>query len=162
MHYTLEMFSSIIHAAGPIHFCIAQSLDMSVSRLISHLTVPDLNTSAAVCLHSLLIYHRQQCNPPPFHFRRTVRSHTVNQIWFIHDLCCNSTHYCNCWDNNVSEIWSKIGDSVVRICSASILSFCVLGNKKLRYYGNVSYLRALCVDSQLFLLEWYILGFFFL
>lgn len=68
MHSTLEMFSLIIHAEGSIHLCIAQSVAMSVSCLISHLTVPDLNTSAAVCLHFLLIYHRQHCNPPSFHF----------------------------------------------------------------------------------------------
>lgn len=68
MQSTPEMFSLIIHAEGSIHLCIAQSVAMSVSCLISHLTVPDLNTSAAVCLHFLLIYHRQHCNPPSFHF----------------------------------------------------------------------------------------------
>lgn len=81
MHCTLEMFSSIIHAVGSIHLCIAQTLAMSVSCLISHLTVSDLNTCAAVYLHFLLIYHRQHCNPPSFHFRHTVRSHTVSPIW---------------------------------------------------------------------------------
>lgn len=44
-----------------------------------------LNTSVAVYLHFLLIYHRQHCNPPPFHSRHTVRSHTVNPICLIHD-----------------------------------------------------------------------------
>lgn len=102
MHQTLEMFSSIIHAVGLIRFCIAQSLAMSVSCLISHLTVSDLNTSAAVDLRFLLIYPRQHCN----------HHHLISDLeWYltlsIHSdwsmTYCNSTHHCNCCDNSVSE-----------------------------------------------------------
>lgn len=59
MHHILEMFSSIIYAVGLIHYYSAQFLAVSVSYLISHLTVSDLNTCAAIYLHFLLIYRTQ-------------------------------------------------------------------------------------------------------
>lgn len=99
----LEMFSSIIHAVGPIHFYIEQSLVMSVSCLISHLAVSDLNTTAAIYFHFLVIYHRQHYFISDIQWDLTLSIQSALSMNY-----CNSIYYRKCWDNNVSEMQTTL------------------------------------------------------
>lgn len=75
------MFSSIIHAAEPIHFYSEESLAMSVSQL--NFTPGRLRPEHNCC--NPLPPSVNLSQTAPFHFRHTG-SHPVNPICFIHEL----------------------------------------------------------------------------
>lgn len=119
------IFHFIIHwfiIPSTTHF--SQSLAVSPSHLISHLTVPDLNKIAALYLCFLLIHSRQHCNH--CHCISDMKWHLTLSLQSDSSMnYCNSSYYCDCWDSSVSEIQSDDTRERCEDCLVGTLFFII-------------------------------------